>query len=60
MLYPRPDFIEAMKQVDVFRYTETARADGNLTYQVMEGGYHDMPEVKMYLFHVLPRLWPNE
>jgi len=49
-----------MKQVDVFRYTETARADGNLTYQVMEGGYHDMPEVKMYLFHVLPRLWPNE
>ena len=28
--------------------------------QVMEGGYHDMPEVKMYLYNLLPRLWPKE
>jgi len=52
--------IEAMKDADAFRYTEASRSDGNLTYQVMEGGYHDMPEVKMYLYNLLPRLWPKE
>lgn len=29
----------------------------NTTYRIREGGTHDMPNVKIYLYHALPILW---
>ena len=52
--------VAAMRQLNAFHFTDTGREDGNLTYQVKDGGTHAMPEVKMYLYNILPRLWPAE
>lgn len=52
--------IEAMKEMGVFRYTDSAISNGNFTYQVKDGGVHDMPYVKMYLYHALPILYPGQ
>ena len=51
--------IEAMKGLDIFRYTDSVITDGNFTYQVKDGGVHDMPYMKMYLYHALPILYPG-
>lgn len=52
--------IGAMKGLDVFQYTDTSMEAGNFTYQVKDGGVHDMPYVKMYLYHALPILYPGQ
>lgn len=47
---------DAMRSESIFDFSE----GGNITYRVRDGGVHDMNYVKMYLYNVLPQLWPAE
>lgn len=50
--------LTAMRQLsDTFLF-DTDRTGGNIRYRVKEGGSHDMTNVKQYLYHMLPELWP--
>ena len=50
--------INAMKELEMFRFTKTSRESGNLNYLVKEGGTHELRYVQMYLYNILPDLWP--
>ena len=50
--------IEAMKNMDIFQLLGTDRSEGNIVYCVKKGAYHAYSYVKMYLFNILPDLWP--
>ncbi|MBQ3378771.1 MAG: S-layer homology domain-containing protein [Clostridia bacterium] len=50
--------LDAMRQyTDTFRFTSSDMSAGNITYRVHEGGVHDMPNVKIYLYNALPDIW---
>ncbi len=50
--------IEAMKNMDVFQLLGTDRPEGNTVYCLKEGAIHYYTPVIMYLFNILPDLWP--
>ena len=46
--------MSAMEGQDVFRFGE------NTFYVLLEGGRHDHPEMRRYLFEALPMIWPKQ
>ena len=52
--------IEAKKGMELFWYIDSTILEGNFSYQVKDGGVHDMLYVKMYLYHALSILYPGK
>lgn len=50
--------IAAMRSMEVFQILGSDRGDGNTVYCLREGAYHDYPYIRLYLFNILPDLWP--